>query len=116
MWAKFTDTEDYLATSCGFFVKYNKGRSSQADVVGLLGHSELALAFRSLGTHWRVLTTALEHSMLSVLSKKGFASKLRVAAPMFCKAICCKLLVMLAHSRYVLSRKEPLKQQLRELV
>ena len=89
---------------------YSKERNSQVDPAVMLDYKRLILSWFRLGTQGRFKPTELEKALIGIW--KPAWNKTRLSTELLVSAIIKKLPVMLAHSRYIPSRRELLKKQL----
>jgi len=89
-----------------------KKRSGQVDAVIMLDNKDLVLSFHKLGTNGRFLAKSLESSLAKVLKDNDMAKDFKLEVTMYCKAVCSKIIDILAHSRYVVARRDKLQSQI----
>ena len=111
-WTSYLTKAD-AETGFLWFQEYSRARSKQVDMSTMLKVSSLVLIFRQLNTNGRFKPTMLEAGLVHALeaSPKNF-NRSGFDTASFASAVCTKFLVVLAHSRYVNTRRAVLIQQI----
>ena len=110
-WQAYADGAAQIGEALNFTMDYGKARSGQVDARGMLKYSSLIIEMRKLGTGGRFKPTSLEKALVAVMKKNPGMNSTKLDDEAIAKPVCAKLSVMLAHSRYMLGRRESLLRQ-----